>query len=76
LERYNDQRVELESAKARANVSVRNEVLSYLTFSVGAAGLGFAPSLVAASATEATGIIILALCSLLMIGGIALRVWK
>jgi hypothetical protein len=73
---YSDQRVEIEKLGSRARVSIRNELLSYLCFSVGSVGLGVTPSLVLVQATALPGTILLAVSSLLLLGGLVLRVWK
>ena len=75
-ERHNEQKVELETLKARRETTTRNEILAYLAFAIGSAGIGAAPSYFSVSGAATLSYVVLAASSLLLLGGLGLRVWK
>lgn len=75
-EQFHDKRVELETLRGKSSLSVRNELLSYLCISAGSAGLGATPSYLAIAAAHQLAAIGIVVSAVLVVGGIALRVWK
>jgi hypothetical protein len=76
IDKYHDQRVIIAGLTESAKTSKWNEILSFLCLSIGSAGLGASPSYLSIPGAEKFGIVFLALSALLLIGGIASRVWK
>jgi hypothetical protein len=76
VEKYHNQRVTIATLTEQANTSKWNEILSFVCLSVGAAGLGAAPSYLSVKGAEIFGFVFLALSVILVIAGVASRVWK
>lgn len=76
MEQNTNLKVEVGALKGAARVSLRNEILSYLCFSAGSAGLSVLPGYLSAPATAQLATIGLVVAGLLFFGGVALRVWK
>jgi hypothetical protein len=73
---YNDLRVELATLKEQSRSSVWFEIMSYLCFSLGATGLGTAPTYFAINGAHDIAWTILIGSALLVAGGISARVFK
>jgi len=76
VERYHEQRVDLAKLTANTQTSKWNEILSFVCLSVGSAGLGAAPSYLSVPGAERFGLVFLGLSVVLVIAGVASRVWK
>jgi hypothetical protein len=76
VEKYHDQRVTIATLTEAGKTSRWNEILSFLCLSIGSAGLGAAPSYLGVPGAERYGLVFLGLSILLIIGGVASRVWK
>jgi len=76
LAEFNDQRVELETLKASAKTSLRNEILANLCLAGGSAGLGAASGFVLLPAVHDFAVVVLIVSGVLFLGGILLRVFK
>jgi hypothetical protein len=75
-EKYHDQRVLIAALEENQKTSRWNEILSFVCLTVGAAGLGSAPSYLSIQNTSNFGWIILVLSMVLVGVGVASRVWK
>ena len=75
-DRYNEQRVELAVLQESSKASKFYELLSFVTLSVGSAGLGAAPSYFAINGAASTAWVVLILSCILVMTGIAARVFK
>jgi len=71
-----DKRVEIERLTGSSRISLRNEILSYLCLTAGAAGLGAAPAYLSAPSTAPLAMVGLAISGILFLGGLILRAWK
>ncbi len=75
-DQFNDKRVELESVKAKATITTRNELLSYLCVSAGAAGMAVCPGYFAVQGAGGLAIAGLVIAAVLFGAGLILRGWK
>jgi hypothetical protein len=75
-DQYTERLVELEAAKKEGRGALRNEILSGICLCAGSAGFAIVPEL--SRMPEAGGIpsVIMAASAVMLIGAIALRVWK
>jgi hypothetical protein len=73
---YNDQRVVIATLTEASKSSRWNELLSFVCLSIGSGGLGAAPSYLALKDGTAIGLMVVIFSLVLVITGIASRVWK
>jgi hypothetical protein len=71
---YNNQRVTIATLTESAKVSRWNEILSFVSLSIGSAGIGAAPSYLALKDGATIGLMVLAFSIVLVLTGIASRV--
>jgi hypothetical protein len=76
IEKYHDQRVVVATMTVEVKSSGWNELLSFVCLSVGSAGLGAAPSYLTVPGAERFGLVFLGLSAVLVLAGIASRIWK
>src|SRR6266446_888632 len=76
VQNYHDQRVTIATLTESAKTSRWNEILSSLCMGIGCAGLGAAPAFITIPGASTLGWIITGLSAILVIGGIAPKVWK
>jgi len=74
--KYHDQRVTIATLTEASKRNAWNEILSFMCLSVGSAGLGAAPSYLGIPGAQTYGLVFLALSAVLLVGGIASRVWR
>lgn len=75
-EKYNDQRVEMETLKGKQGIAKKNEILSTLSLGVGCAGLGVAPTYLSVPAVAGMAYSMMVICAVLVVGSIVCRMWK
>lgn len=74
--KYHDQRVEIATLIEAGKISRWNEILSFICLTVGAAGLGAAPGYLNVVGAEHYGQVFFGLSLILVLAGIASRIWK
>lgn len=75
-QQYNDLRVEHARTQERGRRDKWNEVLSFVCLSVGSAGIGAAPSYMMEPTLAAVGWVFLGGSVLLVLIGVASKIWK
>jgi hypothetical protein len=74
--KYHDLRVEKAGLESRLRTSRWHEVLTGLCLATGSAGLGLAFKLLSADVTHDSGVAVLILSAILVVAGIAAKVFK
>jgi hypothetical protein len=73
---YHDQRVEIATLKEAAKPVRWNQILSFVSLSIGSAGVGAAPNYFTIEGGVAVGLVVFGLSVVLVVVGIASQVWK
>jgi hypothetical protein len=73
---YHDQRVTIATLEEASKASRWNEILSFVCLSVGSAGIGAAPSYLVLKDGTTIGVMIMVLSLILVLTGVASRVWR
>ena len=76
IEQYHEQRVTIATLQEKIYKSRWSEILSTLCLTIGSIGLGAAPSYLSVTSLQADGYALLGLSVVLVLGGIASRIWK
>jgi hypothetical protein len=76
IEQYHDQRVIIATLEEKIHRSRWSEVLSTLCISAGSVGVGAVPSYLTAPNMQSYGYVILGVSSILILAGVASRIWK
>jgi hypothetical protein len=76
VERYHDLRVEKVSLESRLKSSRSHDVLSGLCLAAGSAGIGGSSRFLTVPGAESTGWVLLIVSAVLLVGGVASKVWK
>lgn len=73
---FHEQRVLIAELQATARPARWVEILSSICLAVGSAGLGAAPSYFSIPSAKPVGLVVVCLSTILVVGGIAPKVWK
>jgi hypothetical protein len=73
---FHEQRVTIAELRAAAHPARWVEILSSICLIVGSAGLGAAPSYFAIPNAQPVGLVVVCLSAILVVGGIAPKVWR
>lgn len=76
VQSYHDQRVTIATLTESSRTSRWGEILSFVCLSVGSAGLGAAPSYLSLPGATSIGLVFMGLSAILVIVGVASRIWK
>ncbi len=76
VEAFHDQRVLVETLTGKKSLSIRNDVLSALCLASGGAGLSAGVTYLSIPQAHEMASVVIAISSILLVGGIVLRIWK
>ena len=73
---YHEQRVTIAKLQETTKPARWIEILSSICLAIGSAGLGAAPSYFSIPSATSVGVVVVALSAILLVAGIAPKVWK